>query len=127
MFGDNEGVVLSSRRPRRFLSVVDGIQAMEGNGPVAGKCRAAALLIGGDNPVAVDMGCAALMSFDYRRIPSIAMALGEHPLTLMQGGEESVHLLSNEDRWNKPVIEWKAGDGLRFAPHFGWAGHIELS
>ena len=56
-------------RPRkRFFSIVDGIVAMEGNGPVAGRPCPLGLVAAGFDPVAVDAVCAALIGFDYRKL-----------------------------------------------------------
>ena len=64
---------------RRCLSIVDGIIAGEGEGPMGATPLAAGLLVGGLDPVLVDHECAALMGFDPLAIPHIARAL-DRPL-----------------------------------------------
>ncbi len=95
--------------PKRYLSIVDGIAAMEGNGPVAGTRREAGILIGGSDPVAVDTVCARLMGFDENRLPLIARAYEPHPYPLFQGGREEIRPVSNVPGWNKPLQEWRSG------------------
>lgn len=46
---------------RPQISIIDGIMAMEGNGPSGGKPRFVGTLIGGTNPYAVDFVCASII------------------------------------------------------------------
>jgi len=125
LFGDPAGAMRERGKPKRYFSVVDGIVAMEGNGPVAGERRPAGLLIAGANPVAVDLACARLMGFDPARLPILSGALHPHRWPLFEGGEADVVPVSNDARWNRPLAEWRPADSLRFRPHFGWRGAIE--
>jgi len=60
----------------RFLSpclfVMDGIVAMEGNGPQSGRPRAMNVLLLSDDPVALDATVCRLMNLDPRLVPTIA-------------------------------------------------------
>jgi uncharacterized protein (DUF362 family) len=58
------------------LAIVDGIVAMEGDGPIMGTPRAAGVLILGTNLPAVDATAARLMEIDPCRIPYLAAAAG---------------------------------------------------
>jgi len=66
---------------RSDLIVVDGIVAMEGNGPLIGTPRELGVVVGGVNPVSVDAVCSRMMGFDPREIGYLdaanAMGLGE--------------------------------------------------
>ena len=66
---------------RSDLIVVDGITAMEGNGPLIGTPRDLGVVVAGVNPVSVDAVCARMMGFDPREIGYLdaasAMGLGE--------------------------------------------------
>ena len=53
---------------RPHLAIVDGIIAMEGDGPIMGTPRAAGLLVLGTNLPAVDATCTRLMGLDPWRI-----------------------------------------------------------
>jgi uncharacterized protein (DUF362 family) len=63
------------------LVVVDGITAMEGNGPLIGTPRELGILVAGTNAVSVDAVCASIMGFDPHEIRYLArayeMGLGE--------------------------------------------------
>jgi uncharacterized protein (DUF362 family) len=79
---------------RPSYAIVDGITAMEGNGPIDGTAKHVGLLIVGDDPVATDATTATLMGFDPRRIPYLAEAgrfLGQADLDqIAQRGEDVV-------------------------------------
>jgi len=60
---------------RPSFSIVDGIIAMEGvDGPDMGKPRVTNLLVGGEDPVAVDSVCATIMGFNPNSIGHIREA-----------------------------------------------------
>ena len=66
---------------RSDLIVVDGIIAMEGNGPLIGTPRELGVVVAGVNPASVDAVCSCMMGFDPREIGYLdaanAMGLGE--------------------------------------------------
>jgi uncharacterized protein (DUF362 family) len=53
--------------PRQFC-LVDGIDAMEGNGPILGTRKHAGVVVGGAHPPAVDATCCRIMQIDPRKI-----------------------------------------------------------
>jgi uncharacterized protein (DUF362 family) len=69
--------------PRQF-ALVDGILAMEGNGPVQGKPKPAGLLVAGSDPVAVDATCCRLMRIDPFRIGYLRLAAGDRRARLAE-------------------------------------------
>jgi uncharacterized protein (DUF362 family) len=74
---------------RHDLIVVDGIVAMEGNGPVIGTPKEMNIIVTGVNPVAVDSICARIMGFEPSEIRHI---LKSHEIGLgeMDGGKIEV-------------------------------------
>lgn len=62
--------VLEATRPA--LSIVDAVVAMQGNGPSAGEPVHTGCLIAGEDPVAVDVVGARLLSLDPGQVPTIA-------------------------------------------------------
>ncbi len=125
LFAKPDGSMRERHAPKRYFSVVDGIVAMEGNGPVAGDRRAEGILVAGANPVAVDTTCARLMGFDPARLPLVRHAWDPHRWPLIEGQESDVEAISDDPRWSRPLDRWRAADTLRFKAHFGWAGAIE--
>jgi uncharacterized protein (DUF362 family) len=66
--------IVAAVRPQ--LAIVDGIVAMEGDGPILGQPRKANLVVLGENCVAVDATCARLMGFDPMEINYLRAASG---------------------------------------------------
>ncbi len=60
-------------RPRLFL--VDGVLAMEGNGPTAGTPRHAGVLLAGTDCHKLDMICAKLIGLDPMTVPTLQAAV----------------------------------------------------
>jgi uncharacterized protein (DUF362 family) len=123
LYADRDGC-LHDRPVRRFFSVVDGIVAGEGNGPLDPRPRPTGLVVAGGHPIAVDLVCARLMGFDYRNIPMLYRALEGHRFRLASFGFGDVLVRSNVLEFSQPLKEFR-GPLLHFAPHFGWTGHIE--
>jgi uncharacterized protein (DUF362 family) len=80
-YADRDGR-LQEQPQRRYLAIVDGIMAGEGEGPLASTPRAAGLLVGGSDPVLVDVACVRAMGYSERNVPMIHRALesGGRPL-----------------------------------------------
>ncbi len=117
---------LAERPQRKVFSVVDGIVAGENDGPLSPTPRAAGLLMAGHDPVAVDIAAARIMGFRYRSVPTIRLALdGTSGFRLAEFEESSLEIASPSPRWNG-LDPSAPGDSLRFGPHQGWKGHIEL-
>ncbi len=112
---------------KRYLSVVDGILAGEGRGPMNPDPVAAGVVVVGLDPVAVDSGCAILMGFDVARLPVIREAFRSRgwPITYVE--REEIEIVSDHRPWNGRLGELNPRDLLRFRPHFGWAGHLEAA
>ena len=113
------------QRSVSYLSIVDGICAGEGNGPLYPEPVAAGLVVGGFNPVAVDTVCATLMGFQHRGIPVLkhAWELRDRPLAEFQ--PEDIVCLSNQPEWNGGLVQLEGSRHVLFRPHFGWKGRIE--
>jgi uncharacterized protein (DUF362 family) len=77
-----------ARVVRSDLIVVDGLTAMEGNGPLIGTPREVGAIIAGTNPVSVDAVCSTMMCFDPYAVEHIARAhregLGEIELEKLE-------------------------------------------
>ena len=111
---------------KRYITIVDGIIAGEGNGPMAPDRVETGLLIAGINPVAVDCVCAKLVGFDYQKIPMIYKAFNIRHYPLVNFVYEDIEVISNENKFNGNLVELKHEDMFTFSPHFGWKEHIEL-
>jgi uncharacterized protein (DUF362 family) len=124
LYADREGR-LSGSRQRHVLSIVDGIVAGDGEGPLANDPRPLGALIGGTSSAAIDVWLCRLMGFDYRRTPSVARAFDSFALPLAPGAIDALVLDSNDPltAGARPDV---VGPSFEFRPPRGWAGAIEL-
>ncbi len=122
-FADAEGT-LHEKPMRRFFSVVDGIIAGEGNGPLDPTAKRLGMIFAGFNPVAVDLACARVMGFDHARLPVLFRTMEAHSLPLVSFARDEVRVQSEDARLRGPLDEI-AGAEFAFKAHSGWVGHIE--
>lgn len=125
MYADKQGY-LQKTPARRIFCIVDGIVGGEGNGPLDPIPKPAGVVLAGMNPVAVDLVCARLMDFDYKRLPLLYQALTKHDLPITAFEYDEVVCKSNDSQFDRTLSEFD-GEGFDFEPHFGWKGHIELT
>jgi uncharacterized protein (DUF362 family) len=75
--------------PRQFC-LVDGIEGMEGNGPILGTRNAPGLIVAGAHPPSVDATCCRIMQIDPDQIGYLRLAghrSGWTPASVEQAGE----------------------------------------
>jgi uncharacterized protein (DUF362 family) len=72
-FADRQGQ-LQATPQRAWFSLVDGVIAGEGQGPLGARPRQCGVILGGADPVATDAAAAELMGFDPSQIKMIARA-----------------------------------------------------
>lgn len=123
LYADSSGRIKDSPQ-RNTISIVDGIIGGEGNGPLDPTPKNAGLIVAGFNPVAVDMACAQLMGFDWRRLPVLVKSYSEHvlPLAKFEVGDVICYLPEGDTR---RCVDLAADNDTRFRPHFGWVGQVE--
>jgi len=81
------------------IAVIDGIECMEGDGPILGTAKQMGLVAVGADRLAVDATCARIMGFEPSRVPYLALAfqqgLGQmQPWLIQQQGERWQPLVS---------------------------------
>ena len=124
LFAHADGGKLRAEPQRTVLSIMDGLIAGEGNGPLQPLPVTATALLASRNPFLIDFAMAKLMGFDVRKI-----RLLDHyrrfpfaPFTEFEPARFPVMLngVRSENGLDAlPVIH-------RFIPSPGWRGHIEL-
>jgi uncharacterized protein (DUF362 family) len=80
---------LQSLFPRQFC-LVDGIEGMEGNGPILGKRNAPGVVVAGSHPPSVDATCCRIMQIDPAKIGYLrltARRTGWNSASIEQAGE----------------------------------------
>ena len=110
---------------RKTLTIVDGIIAGEGEGPMEPKARSCGLLVGGVNPVSVDAVIATLIGFDYRKIPLISKGFEIDLWPLARFRPEQIEVRSEDSRW-KSLKVGNPFEDFCFSPPSGWLRHVEL-
>jgi uncharacterized protein (DUF362 family) len=110
---------------RRYLTIVDGIIAGEGDGPLAPDAKPCGVILASCNPVAMDMTCAWLMGFAWRKLRLLAGAAAPHDPPLCAFPPDAIQLLSNNAAWCGPLAALQQLVPYRFTPHFGWRGALE--
>lgn len=124
LYGNPDGTLRTSGR-KPYFSIVDGIVAMEGNGPAAGLPKPCGVLLAGEDPVAVDVTCARLMGFDLGRLPLLNRAFDGGPYALTPLKPTDVWVISNVPEWEGNPLCWRRERTLQFLPHFGWRDYVE--
>ncbi len=120
-----DGASLSRGRLKRYLAVVDGIVAGDGNGPAAPDRREAGLLVAGLSPIAVDCTATCLMGFDPQRLAVLREAFAPSDLPLACFGYDEIRVRCSDRDDEISLPELAEAYGAHFQPHFGWQGRVE--
>jgi uncharacterized protein (DUF362 family) len=123
LYADANGKMHETQQ-RTFFSVIDGIIGGEGDGPVITKAKHCGALVGGFNPLAVDICATRLMGFEYRKFSQFEHALKLKKYPLMTCTPDEIVCISNHQAWCD--ILQKQDDLLHFKPATGWTGKIEI-
>jgi len=89
---------------KKMFSIIDGIIGGDGNGPLAPNEVPSGLLLAGDNLLNVDLTAIWMMGFDMSKIPFYKIS---NPLYDV-------------------VYNFDIDSCIKFKPHLGWKGYIEL-
>lgn len=119
-----DGGKLRAEPQRAVLSIMDGLIAGEGNGPLQPLPVTANALLASRNPFLIDFAMAKLMGFDVRKIRLLAhyRRFPDTPFTDFDPAKFPVTLngVRSENGLDAlPIVH-------RFIPSPGWRGHIEL-
>jgi len=127
LYADKDGIMRDTKQ-RKYLSIVDGIIAGEGNGPLEPKPKHCGVVLAGFDPVAVDVVAATLMGFDWKRIPMLSRAVREgetHAITEFQNDFHQIQILGNDENFSQALRVQNSP--FQFEPPVGWRGKIELA
>ncbi len=124
LYGDADGVIHETPVSRRVFTIVDGLWASEGEGPLVPDPKVGGVLLAGHSSTLIDVVGATAMGFDYRKIKMLCEALTQQDLPLAPHGVDEIELVSNVDAWSD--LAGVAANHLDFRPPSGWRGFIEL-
>jgi hypothetical protein len=128
-YSDASGSRFDAPRPiRQVLTVLDGIVAGEGDGPLAPSDVPLGVVLAATDPLAVDLAAVRLMGFDEGRIPKIAETMRDDELRISDVRTPEDVVVHEVEADTLLVRERRLAD-LRperpFTAHPGWRGHIE--
>ncbi len=124
---DQEGVMRDFPQ-RGYFSIIDGLIAGEGDGPLDPDPRAAGVVLAGHSPTPVDLVATTLMGFDYQKLRLYDYIVGDKkravdvPYVISDLKQISVGYVSETYSLEKLLTQIKP---LNFRPHYGWLGKIE--
>ncbi len=110
-------------KPLRYLAVVDGIIAGEGNGPMSPDAKPCGVMLAGTHPLAVDCAAATLMGFDWQKLRLLKNAFAMCELSFVAFTPGQIEVVSNKPAWRGRLDAMN--ETFQFRPHFGWVGAIE--
>ncbi|MEE8579999.1 MAG: DUF362 domain-containing protein [Myxococcota bacterium] len=128
-YSDAKGLYLDAERPvRRILTLLDGIVAGEGAGPLAPRNVPLGVVLASMDPVALDLTAIRLMGFDEEKIPKVWEAMRDRGPRVTQVRDSREVVVVEVDAKSfasrpRPLHELEVLHP--FAPHSGWSGHIE--
>jgi uncharacterized protein (DUF362 family) len=128
-YSDANGAHFDAPAPvRRVLTVLDGVVAGEGEGPLAPTDVPLGAVLAATDPVALDLAAVRLMGFDERRLPKLWEAIHDSglrvtavrtPADVEVREVDPVSFRETRRRLDELVAPHP------FAPHSGWRGSIE--
>lgn len=91
---------LENKQQRHLLTIVDGIIAGQGNGPLKSVEKKLGMLLGGFNPANIDAAIARIIGYNISRIPTIYNALYnvKSLFSLKRDEKVMVNLLNDNDK-----------------------------
>lgn len=134
-YSDAKGLDLDAPKPlRTVLTLIDGVVAGEGEGPLSPADVPLGAVIAGSDPVAVDLVAIRLMGFDESRLPKVRGAMEDDGPRIsavrraadVEVAEDEVGSGANGPDSNVVIrtldeIAWHR----TFVPHAGWVGQVE--
>jgi len=128
-YSDAAGLHLTAEQPvRTVLSIIDGIVAGEGNGPLAPQDVPLGVVIAATDPIAADLVAIRLMGFDEGKIPKVREVMRDSGPRIT-GVRWISDVRINEIQVESLQRHELGLDDLRadriFEAHPGWQGHVE--
>ena len=121
-YADKSGVMRDTVQ-RNCMIVVDAVIAGEKEGPLEPTSKPCGALVSGWNPVAVDFAAAALMGFDYRKVPQIIKSTTIGRYRLINGTLDDISFVKNGMKTDYCGL---VSNHFAFEPTAGWKSNIEL-
>ncbi len=129
-YSNAQGNFFGAKEPvRKVLTILDGIIAGEGDGPLAPVDVPLGAVLAATDPVAIDIAAVRLMGFDETKIAKIREAMRSDTLRITQlrdTSEISIAEVSSQDFQIREIAPDQIACPHVFEPHYGWTNQIEL-
>jgi uncharacterized protein (DUF362 family) len=130
-YSDAEGSHFEAQAPvRHVLTLIDGVVAGEGEGPLAPRDVPLGVVLAATDPVALDLAAVRLMGFDEERLPKLREPMRDPVLRITDVRSPEDVEVWETDASSFGVQRRRLGEleaSRPFAAHSGWRGHIERS
>ena len=130
-YSDARGLQLDAPAPvRTVLTLIDGVVAGEGEGPLAPRDVPLGAIVASTDPVAADLVAVRLMGFDERKLPKLSEAMrdaGPRVTAVRDATDVSVGEVAPGSFEVRDVRLDDLCAARTFVAHPGWAGHVERS
>ena len=83
------------------------------------------LVIAGPSITAVDLVCARIMGFDWKRIPHLSHVFDDHELPIVDFCYDDIVVRSQIGAFDRRLVEIERDQCMRFQSPIGWAGWLE--
>ncbi len=121
----NKNGEMENNPQRITYSIVDGIIAGEGEGPMEPDAKPCGIVVGGLNPVAVDAVISTMIGFDLKKIPLIFNGFSNGVWPLTDFNYDDIEVSSFDKLWDSLKVGIPS-ENLNFNPTSGWKGNIEF-
>ncbi len=125
LYADEKGV-FDEKKARKIFIVADMIVTGDEEGPLEPTPKKVGALAAGFDLLLFDTVMAAIMGFDYKKIPNILNAYQIKKYPISHYLPQDMNLISNTPLNGKKICCIKSALGEKFRPTKGWEGHIEL-
>jgi uncharacterized protein (DUF362 family) len=128
-YSDARGAHFDAPEPvRRVLTVIDGVVAGEGEGPLAPRDVPLGVILAATDPIALDLAAVRLMGFDEERLPKLREPMRDTGLriTAVRSPADVAVCEVDPSGFGEKRLRLDEIEARRpFAPHSGWRGHVE--
>ncbi|HAR62082.1 MAG: DUF362 domain-containing protein [Candidatus Margulisiibacteriota bacterium] len=108
---------------KKYIGIVDGILAGEGNGPMSPDPVEMNYIFCGSNPVAIDAVCARFMGFNPMKILSIKNSFKIRQYHICNFSYDDIVINIGKNKFK--IADLPRYFIVPFKPHFGWINYIE--
>ncbi len=114
----------SNEPQRKRVYFCDGIIIGEKEGPIRPSPKKIGLLVGGFDPLMVDLAITELINFDYLKIPQLYKIFNIKNRKISQFNPQDLMIKSNNSNWDNKKID-QITTTFKIQPTRGWKSYIE--